>query len=135
MEQIGEVVEINGKTATVRIRRVSSCGESCASCSAHCKPTATVITAVNGLSAKIGDTVKLQMNSGYFLFLAFVGYILPILICIAAYYIAKFITDSVLIADICAVLSIVAVLVIFYVIDKMPHRSTRFSSRIIKIIR
>lgn len=135
MEQIGEVVEVNGKTATVRIRRVSACGESCASCSGGCKPTATVITAINGLSAKVGDTVKLQMNSGFFLLLAFVGYILPILICIAVYYGAKAITDSVLAADICAVLSIIAVLAVFYVIDKLPHRSTRFSSRIIKIIR
>ncbi len=135
MEQIGEVIEINGRNATVRIRRVSSCSERCASCSAHCRPTATVITAVNGLSAKVGDTVKLQMNSGLFLMLAFVGYILPILICLATYAVVKYITDSTIAADICAVVSVAVTLVVFYIIDKLPHRRGIFSSRIIKIIR
>ena len=135
MEQIGEVVELRGKKALVRIRRVSACGENCSECSGGCEPTATVVSATNGLSAKVGDTVKLQMNSGAFLLLAFIGYILPILICIGAYYAVKKITDSIIAADIAAVSSIVITLLVFYFCDKLPRKSTRFSSRIIKIIR
>lgn len=135
MEQIGEVVEVKGRFAHVRIKRTSSCGENCSSCSGECKPTASIITAVNGLSAKPGDTVKLQMNSASFLLLAFIGYILPLLICIAVYFLSKSLTDSIIIADICAVASIIITLVIFFIIDKLPRKSTRFSSRIIKILR
>lgn len=135
MEQIGEIVELNGKNALVRINRVSMCGENCASCSGGCKPTATVISATNGLSAKVGDTVKLQMNSGAFLLLAFIGYILPILICIAVYFIVKKLTDNIIIADAAAVGAIVLTLAAFFVFDKLPHKSTRFSTRIIKILR
>ena len=135
MEQIGEVVELKGKKALVRVRRASSCGENCASCSGECKPSATVIYAINGLSAKVGDRVKLQMHSGAFLFLAFVGYIMPIILCIAAYFAVNALTDSVMLSDIAAVLTIVITLAAFYIFDKFPHKSTRFSIRIIKILR
>lgn len=137
MEQIGEVVELRGRRALVRIRRTSSCGENCSQCSGECKPTATLVEATNGIFAKVGDTVKLQMNSLSFLLLAFIGYILPIIVCIAAYFIAEKLTDNILISDIAAISSLVLTLVIFYIVDKIKpaRKSTRFSSRIIKILR
>ena len=135
MEQIGEVVELKGKQALVRIRRTSACGENCAHCSGECKPTATVVCAVNGISAKVGDTVKLQMNSGVFLLLAFIGYILPILLCIAVYFLTEKITENTLVADVAAIITIVLTLLAFFIYDRKPHKSTRFSSRIIKIMR
>lgn len=137
MEQIGEVIELRGRRALVRIRRTSSCGENCSQCSGECKPTATLIEVTNGICAKVGDTVKLQMNSASFLFLAFIGYILPLLVCIATYFIADSLTDSVIIADICAIASLVFVLILFYIIEKLKpaYKSSRFSSRIIKILR
>ena len=135
MEQIGEVVELKGSRALIRIYRASSCGENCAHCSGDCKPTATMVEALNEVSAQVGDTVKLQMNSLSFLFLAFVGYILPILVCIITYFVTKKLTDNIMIADISAIGSLIAVLVIFFVLDKFPHKSTRFSSRITKILK
>ena len=135
MEQIGEVVELKGTDAVVRIKRASACGENCSECGGGCKPTASMVTAVNGLSAKVGDTVKLQMNSASFLLLAFIGYILPIIVCIAVYFIVKSITDNILIADISAVSSIAPVLLIFFIVDKIPFKRRIFSSRIIKILR
>ena len=94
-----------------------------------------MVEATNGLSAKVGDTVKLEMNSASFLLLAFIGYILPILICIATYFSVHHFTGNVVVSDIAAIISLVGVIVIFFVIDKIPRKSTRFSSRIIKIIR
>ena len=135
MEQIGEVVELKGKRALVRIYRTSSCGENCSTCSGECKPSATMTLAANGLDAKVGDTVKIQMNSTSFLFLAFVGYILPVIICIATYFAVEYFTNNIIISDICAILSLIAVLVVFFIIDKLPKKSSRFSSRIIKILR
>ncbi len=136
MEQIGEVVELKGKRAIIRIYRASSCGENCAHCSGECKPTAAMVEAINGISAKVGDTVKLEMNSGSFLLLAFTGYILPILVCIATYFIAEHFTSNTVIADISAIASLVLVLAVFFLVDKLLHfKSTRFSSRVIKILR
>ena len=135
MEQIGEVVELRGRQALVRIKRTSACGENCASCEGGCKPTSSVIIATNGISAKVGDTVKLQMNSAAFMLLAFIGYILPIIICIITYFVVEGITDNTVIADTAAIGALIAVLVLFYIIDKLPKKSTIFSTRIIKILR
>ena len=137
MEQIGEVVELRGKKALVRIRRVSACGENCASCEGGCKPTASVTEAVNGIHAKVGDTVKIEMNSLAYMTLAFIGYILPIIICIATYFIVSRFTDNTVIADASAIAALIGTLVLFYIIDKLPvaKKSTVFSTRIIKILR
>ena len=135
MEQIGEVVEIRGKQALVRIQRTSACGENCAQCEGGCKPTSSVISATNGISAKVGDTVKIQMNSLAFMSLAFIGYILPILICIGTYFAAMAFTDNIVIADAAAIISLILVLVIFFIIDKLPKKSTVFTTKIIKILR
>lgn len=135
MEQIGEIVELKGKRAVVRIYRASSCGENCASCSGECKPTTTMIEAHNTVSANVGDTVKLEMNSGSFLLLAFIGYILPVIVCIATYFLVHRITGNVLVADFCAIFSIIAMLIIFFLLDKIPRKSTRFSNRITKILK
>ena len=135
MEQIGEVVDLHGKNARVRIQRTSSCGENCSQCEGGCKPTASIVEATNGISAKVGDTVKIQMNSAAFMILAFIGYILPILVCIGTYFLVNKLTYNTVIADSAAIASLVAVLVLFYIIDKIPKKSTVFSTRIIKILR
>lgn len=135
MEQIGEVVELQGKKALVRIQRTSACGENCAQCEGGCKPTSSIVEATNGIYAKVGDTVKIQMNSLAFMALAFIGYILPIIICIATYFTVNSFTDNIVIADISAIGALIFVLVLFYIIDKIPKKSTIFSTRIIKILR
>ena len=134
MEQIGEVVELNGKKALVRIQRTSSCGENCAECDGGCKPTSSVVLANNNISAKVGDTVKIEMNSIIFMSMAFIGYILPIIVCIATYFIVSSFTDNIVIADASAILSLIAVLLIFFIIDKMPKKSNLFTSTIVKIL-
>ena len=137
MEQIGEVVELRAGRALVRIHRSSACGENCASCEGGCKPTAAITEAINEIDAKVGDTVKIQMNSLSYMSLAFIGYILPLIVCIATYFIASKITDNTIIADASAILSLIGMLVLFYILDKLPifKKSTVFSTRIIKIIR
>ena len=135
MDQIGQVVELQGKSAVVRVRRTSACGENCASCGGECFPTSTTLKAVNGLNAKVGDMVKVEMSSGAFVLLAFIGYILPILIAIGAYIVARQLSSDTLMADISAVVALVLTLVAFFVLDKLPKKSTRFSSRIIRILR
>ncbi len=135
MDQIGQVVEIQGKTALVRVRRTSSCGENCSSCAGGCAPTSTTMKAVNGLNAKVGDMVKVEMSRGAFVFLAFVGYILPIIIAAMVYVVVRRFAGDSLVADASAVGALIATLAVFYAVDKLPKKSTRFSSRIIRILR
>ncbi len=135
MEKIGEIVELNGKSAVVRVYKASSCEENCSHCNSVCKPTTTMIEAYNGISAQVGDTVKLNMNTVGFFLLSFVGYMLPVVICVTTYLLADKITGNTLISDISAVFSLVAVLIIFFLLDKLHRRFTRFSNRILKILK
>lgn len=135
MEQIGEIVEIHGKKAVVRIKRASACGENCAQCEGGCKPTSRMINAVNKANAQVGDMVKLEMNSAIFMLMAFIGYILPIIVSIGAYFIADSFTDNTVIADAALIFTLIGMLVLFYFIDKLPHKSSKFSTRIVKIIK
>lgn len=135
MEQIGEVVEQRGNRALVRIHRASSCGENCKDCTGGCKPTSSVIETENSAGAMVGDTVKLEMKTGWFLLLSFIGYILPIIVCIITYFIVESITDNTVFADAAAIISIIAVLLIFFFIDKLPRKTSFFTSKIIKIIK
>lgn len=137
MEQIGEVVELRGNKALVRIHRVSACGENCANCEGGCKPTSSLTEAVNDISAKVGDTVKIQMNSLSYMALAFIGYILPLIVCIGTYFTVQKFTVNTVIADASAIGSLIGVLVLFYIIDKFPFfkKSTKFSTKIVKVIR
>ena len=135
MEQIGEVVELREKRALVRIHRASSCGENCAQCSGGCKPTSSVVEAENSAGASVGDTVKIEMKSLSFLLLSFIGYILPIIICICTYFVVKSVTDNVVVADAAAVISIIFVLALFFLVDKLPRKRSLFTSKIVKIIK
>lgn len=135
MDQIGQVVELHGKNAVVRVRRTSSCGENCSSCSCSCSPTSTTIKAVNGLNAKVGDMVKVEMSRGAFFLLAFIGYILPVIITVAVYLIVDNLVSDSLISDMSAVAALLLTIAVFYAADKLPKKSTRFSSRIIRILR
>ncbi len=135
MEQIGEIVELHGRSAVVRIKRASACGENCAQCEGGCKPTSRTIKAVNKANAQVGDMVKLEMSSSMFMLLAFIGYILPIILAIGAYFIADSLTENTVIADAALIFTLIGVLVLFYIIDKLPHKTSRFSTRIVKVIK
>ena len=135
MEQIGEIVEFHGRSAVVRIKRASACGENCAQCEGGCKPTSRTIKAVNKANAQVGDMVKLEMSSSMFMLLAFIGYILPIILAIGAYFVADSLTDNTVIADAALIFTLIGVLVLFYIIDKLPHKTSRFSTRIVKVIK
>ncbi len=135
MEQIGEVVELRESRALVRIHRTSSCGENCAQCSGECKPSSSVVEADNSVGAAVGNTVKIEMKSISFLILSFIGYILPIIVCICSYFCVKSFTDNTVIADAAAIISIILVLLIFFIVDKLPLKRRFFTSKIVKIIK
>lgn len=78
MEKIGLVKSVKENTATIEIRRVSACGENCASCKGGCAPTNHYITAKNTIHASAGQYVKLEMENKHVLGAAFLVYIVPL---------------------------------------------------------
>ncbi len=63
MDQVGKIEKIEGNKATVSVKRVSACGDSCISCGSSCKqPSIIFETELEG-SYKIGDYVEITTEN------------------------------------------------------------------------
>jgi sigma-E factor negative regulatory protein RseC len=83
MEQVGKIEKIEGTKATVSVKRVSACGESCKSCSAVCKqPSVIIETELNG-DYQVGDYVEITTENEVALKQIFMLYGIPFLIMMA----------------------------------------------------
>lgn len=92
MTQIATVRRLVGENkAEVLVRRQSACGHDCASCSGCGSESAAAVTAVaeNLLGARPGDTVQVESESRQILGIAFVLYLVPLVLLFAAYFSAS----------------------------------------------
>ena len=94
MEQIAVVKKIlNNGMAQVSVERGTACGaaHSCADC-AGCEhvivQTEKVVTAINDISAKAGDVVRLRSENAPFMKSAAIVYLLPLVLALVVYGIA-----------------------------------------------
>lgn len=84
MEQVGRIEKIEGTKATVSVKRVSACGESCKGCTALCRQPAVIIeTELNG-DYHVGDYVEITAENEVALKHIFMLYGIPFLIMMAA---------------------------------------------------
>lgn len=59
MEQVGKIIKIDGNIATILVKRVSACGDNCASCSAACRQNGIEIQTEVTSDIKLGDYVEI----------------------------------------------------------------------------
>jgi sigma-E factor negative regulatory protein RseC len=79
MEQIGQVVGIDGDTAMVVVRRHDVCGK-CGGCGAVISGGGeNYIQAQNIVNARVGQTVKVTSDTGQVLKASFVVYMVPVI--------------------------------------------------------
>ncbi|KAB3527660.1 SoxR reducing system RseC family protein [Alkaliphilus serpentinus] len=78
MKQCGVVTEVKGQHAKVVMQRHSSCG-SCNACKMGEEENKFAIEAINGINAKIGDRVSVDMESQDVLSAAFIVYVIPLI--------------------------------------------------------
>ncbi len=85
MERIVKVHTLNPDgTAEVIGTRASACGESCAHCGGCGEGQKTIqVTARNPIGAKPGDMVRLESSTGEVIALAWLVYLLPVVLLLA----------------------------------------------------
>lgn len=76
MEQVGFVKNVADGNAEVEVRRISSCGGGCKSCSGCDTPTHTV-TLSNEINAQVGDTVEIRGVAKDILKYTMIVYMIP----------------------------------------------------------
>ena len=94
MNNTASVLSTDGKTAKVRVHRKSAC-EGCANCEGEAKCHAEILltetprtfetTVINDIGAKVGDRVELATDGKLLLPLAFLAFIMPIVLTVLAY--------------------------------------------------
>ena len=89
MNQIGEVSSVNGDFAEVIIKKESGCGENCASCGMCDMSKLRKVTVYNECGAKVGDRVKIVLESWKALTLAAITFILPLVIFLCSFMFLK----------------------------------------------
>ncbi|EOD00650.1 SoxR reducing system RseC family protein [Caldisalinibacter kiritimatiensis] len=80
MEQVGFVSKVEGNKATVIVRRVTSCGDSCSTCSGSCSVPGLTVDIDNTIGAKKGDYVEVRTRTKTILKSAFLVYIIPLVL-------------------------------------------------------
>lgn len=78
MEAIGEVISIDGKTATVKFRRMPMC-KNCKAC-LNFSPDELVVELENTLDAKVGDRVAIVLHTKSIVKASLIMYGIPLII-------------------------------------------------------
>ena len=82
MKEIGVINKLVGDKAFVSFQRKSGCGDSCASCKSKCGATFINTEVFNGVNAKVGDKVNVEIENKSFNKMMFFAYILPLIMLI-----------------------------------------------------
>lgn len=90
MEQVGKIQKINGDTATIVVKRVTACGDSCAHCSAACKQPGIEVETVVTPDMHVGDYVEITTENEVMFKHILMLYGMPLLLVIATIFVVYF---------------------------------------------
>lgn len=110
MRTEGIVKKLDGDFAVVSVIRRDSCGGNCSSCGG-CEKKEAVTYAENRINAGVGDRVRIESDSKRVLGVAFLLYILPVIVFIAVYAVMselKFNATGIAVAEFIAVIAYIA---------------------------
>ena len=135
MRQSAKVIALlpNGE-AQVTIKRESACGHDCTSCGA-CGAQARPIIAnvVNAAGARVGDTVEIESKTSRIMALAFIVYVVPIILFFAFYVIANAVFKSEGGAIIGAMIGLLFGIVVSIIVNRFETKK-RTTSTIVRVI-
>ena len=102
MRNEARVVAVNGRRATVEVKRLSACegchkkveGEGCSVCTLMGGDGIICAEAENTIGAQVGDRVVIESGTGRMLWYAALVFLLPIVLALAAYGVAARFTES-----------------------------------------
>jgi len=119
MDNIGKIEKIDGNMAVISVKRVSSCGDSCKSCSSACKVNSVIIeTDISDVKDEInvGDYVEIRAENEVMLKHIAVLYGLPLLLMLFTVFIFQMILKGPNKDIISAVASLFSLIISFYLL-------------------
>ncbi|MBQ2946049.1 MAG: SoxR reducing system RseC family protein [Clostridia bacterium] len=124
MQRCGEVIGIEGNSATVRVKMANSCSPECENYGI-CKKHEEDIVAINSVGAKVGDRVKLETPDGPLLLYAFITFIIPLFLCLLLAGAAWCITESAIAAMIGGAVGLALSAVVVFKTDRKLKKTEK----------
>ena len=137
LRRISTVVKLNSDgTALISADRQSACGENCGSC-AGCDISKIKVTAVaeNQAGAAAGETVIVESELKGVLYIAFVVYIIPILMFFLCYALASFFSTDESIVVICALAGFFLSFRLGKLLDKKHSKNSGSQMKIVSVVK
>ncbi|HHZ03176.1 MAG TPA: SoxR reducing system RseC family protein [Tissierellia bacterium] len=127
MDQIGKIEKIEGNKATISVKRVSACGESCKSCSASCKEVSVIVeTDITDTSdLQVGDYVEITTENEVMLKHVAVLYGLPLIMMIITIFIVQMLLNSPNKDIISAIASLFSLIISFYLLKAYDKKEMK----------
>ncbi len=146
LEQFGEVISVDDATAVVKVRRHSACRE-CGRCGLGItggEAIDPVVEVNNPIGARVGQVVKITMDTKKMLLVSFVVYLVPVLSLILGIILGQFMIDSLELAaegrtgEIASIVLGIFLMVVTFVFirrwDKKVGSSARFKPVAVSIV-
>lgn len=118
MEQVGKIEKIDENIATILVKRVSACGDNCASCSSACRQKGIEIQAEVTSDIKVGDYVEITTENEVMFKHILMLYGTPFVIMLGTIFGVMFIMQNSVNKDLISALSGIASLGVSYFILK-----------------
>ena len=131
MKEEGLVLESEGETAKVEIKRTTTC-KGCGICRMGSSDT-MIAEVENPGGAKVGDKVEVEVDTSSILKVAFIVYIFPIVGLIVGYLIGEGIFGSELVGICFGIGGLLLSFRVIYWYDKRLKRERKLRSKIIRI--
>lgn len=127
------VESVRENNCVVLVKRGSACGDNCKNCSAGCKNTMTRVVVKNPLNAMAGDLVLIETDSKKILKIAFLVYIVPLLLFFTGYIISGIFSDNEAVSILISVIIFLASFLISKVYDS--KNKGKIDSEVIQILK
>ncbi len=131
MQTKARVTMVEGKFATVEVQRTSACegchkaaDGGCSVCSMLGSDRKMAARAHNTAGAAVGDLVMIESKTSRMLWYALLVFILPIVLCIAGWFIASAITESQGLRVLGAAIGFVATFIGVFVYSKIIQKKS-----------
>lgn len=126
MEQVGKIERIDNNIATILVKRVSACGDSCASCSAACMQKGIKIQTEVAPGFKAGDYVEITTENEIMFRHILMLYGMPLCILLGTIFISNFLLKGNLNKDpISAVLGLLSLGLSYVILKKYDSREMK----------
>ncbi len=119
MKQKATVIKTEENRALVLVPRASACGDKCASCAGCSSKANHKAWVLNEIGATPGDLVVLSVADSALLLSAFLLYMMPLFVFLAAYLVCFSYTENALYS---AILSALSLVISFFILHKLDQK-------------